>query len=191
MSLSGFFRDYVYIPLGGNRRFQLRNMLVVWLLTGFWHGASWNFVLWGLYYFLMLALEKYVYGKLLQKLPKIIRLIYSLFIVIIGWVFFYFEDLTSIKDMLGTMFGVGDYALYTAGDLTTLTNNVFLLAVCVIAVTPLLKNIADKAKSKLLATPNGVIVNGIGTLAFQAAVLLLCSACLVGSTYNPFLYFRF
>ncbi len=191
MSLSGFFRDYVYIPLGGNRRFQLRNMLVVWLLTGFWHGASWNFVLWGLYYFLMLALEKYVYGKLLAKLPKFIRLIYSLFIVIIGWVFFYFEDLTSIKDMLGTMFGVSDYALYTAGDVTTLTNNVFLLAVCIIAVTPLLKNIADKTKSKLLATPNGVIANGIGTLVFQAAVLLLCSACLVGSTYNPFLYFRF
>ena len=105
--------------------------------------------------------------------------------------FFYFEDLTSIRDMLGTMFGISDYALYTAGDLTTLTNNVFLLAVCVIAVTPLLKNIADKTKSKLLATPNGVIVNGIGTLVFQTAVLLLCSACLVGSTYNPFLYFRF
>lgn len=191
MSLSGFFRDYVYIPLGGNRRFQLRNMFVVWILTGFWHGASWNFILWGLYYFVMLALEKYVYGKLLEKLPKFIRLIYSVFIVIIGWVFFYFEDLRSIKDMFGAMFGVTDSVLYGAGDITILTNNMFLLIVCVIAVTPLLKNIADKTTSKLSETPGGVIVNGIFTMVFQAAVLLLCSACLVGSTYNPFLYFRF
>ena len=191
MSLSGFFRDYVYIPLGGNRRFQLRNMFVVWLLTGFWHGASWNFVLWGLYYFVMLALEKYVYGKLLEKLPKFIRLAYSIFIVIIGWVFFYFEDLGSIKAMFGAMFGATSSALYGAGDVITLTNNVFLLAACVIAVTPLLKTIADKASSRLSATPGGVIAKGVFTLVFQAAVLLLCGACLVGSTYNPFLYFRF
>lgn len=191
MSLSSFFRDYVYIPLGGNRRFQLRNMFVVWLLTGFWHGASWNFVIWGLYYFLMLALEKYVYGKFLEKLPKIFRHIYSIFIVIIGWVFFYFEDMKSIKYMFGAMFGVTDKALYMPTDTTTITNNVFLLVVCVIAVTPLLKNIGDKLQTKLNQSPNGVIVNGVLTFAFQAAVLLLCAACLVGSTYNPFLYFRF
>ena len=191
MSLSSFFRDYVYIPLGGNRRFQLRNMFVVWLLTGFWHGASWNFVLWGLYYFVMLALEKYVYGKLLEKLPKFIRLVYSLFIVIIGWVFFYFADISSIGKMLGTMFGVTDFALYGAGDVTTLTNNLFLLVFCVIAVTPLFKIISDKTVSALDRTPGGVIAKGVGTLIFQAGVLLLCSACLVGSTYNPFLYFRF
>lgn len=191
MSLSSFFRDYVYIPLGGNRRFQLRNMFVVWLLTGFWHGASWNFVIWGLYYFVMLALEKYVYGKFLEKLPKIFRRIYSVFIVIIGWVFFYFEDMKSIKYMFGAMFGVTDKALYMPTDTTTLTNNVFLLVVCVIAVTPLLKNIGDKLQTKLNQSPNGVIVNGVLTFAFQAAVLLLCAACLVGSTYNPFLYFRF
>ncbi len=191
MSLSSFFRDYVYIPLGGNRRFQLRNMFVVWLLTGFWHGASWNFVLWGLYYFVMLALEKYVYEKFLEKLPKIFRHVYSLFIVIIGWVFFYFEDLTSIKDMLGAMFGVTDKSLYAPTDLTTLTNNLFLLVICVIAVTPLLKTIGDKTRSRLDKSANGIIVNGIVTFVFQGAVLLLCAACLVGSTYNPFLYFRF
>jgi alginate O-acetyltransferase complex protein AlgI len=111
--------------------------------------------------------------------------------VIIGWVFFYFEDMKSIKYMFGAMFGVTDKALYMPTDTTTLTNNVFLLVVCVIAVTPLLKNIGDKLQTKLNQSPNGVIVNGVLTFAFQAAVLLLCAACLVGSTYNPFLYFRF
>ena len=130
MSLSGFFRDYVYIPLGGNRRFQVRNMFVVWLLTGFWHGASWNFVLWGLYYFVMLFLEKYAYGKVLEKLPKTLRHIYSIFIVIIGWVFFYFEDMSSIVKMLGTMFGITDFELYSPTDITTLTNNIFLFVIC-------------------------------------------------------------
>ncbi len=191
MSLSGFFRDYVYIPLGGNRRFQIRNMLVVWLLTGLWHGASWNFVLWGLYYFVMLFLEKYVYGKILDKIPKVFRLVYSVFIVIIGWVFFYFEDLSSIGSVLGTMFGIKSFSLYSHQDMTVLTNNVFLLLVCAVAVTPLMKNIGNKLSSGLDKTPGGVIVKGTGTLVFQAAVLLLCSACLVGSTYNPFLYFRF
>ncbi len=191
MSLSSFFRDYVYIPLGGNRRFQLRNMFVVWLLTGFWHGASWNFVLWGLYYFVMLMLEKYVYGKALEKLPKIFRHIYSIFIVIIGWVFFYFEDMSSMGKMFGTMFGINDFALYSPADITTLTNNIFLLGICVIAVTPFMKNISSGVYRRLEKTPNGVIVNGVMTFAFQAAVLVLCAACLVGSTYNPFLYFRF
>ena len=191
MSLSSFFRDYVYIPLGGNRRFQLRNMFVVWLLTGFWHGASWNFVLWGLYYFVMLALEKYVYGRVLEKLPKIFRHIYSIFIVIIGWVFFYFEDMSSIGKMFGTMFGINVFAAYTPADVTTLTNNIFLLLVCAVAVTPLMKNIADRFNNGLNKTPNGIIINGVVTFVFQAAVLLLCAACLVGSTYNPFLYFRF
>ncbi len=191
MSLSSFFRDYVYIPLGGNRRFQLRNMFVVWLLTGFWHGASWNFILWGLYYFVMLALEKYVYGRFLEKLPKFFRHIYSIFIVIIGWVFFYFEDMSSIGKMFGAMFGITDFALYSPADVTTLTNNIFLLGVCVIAVTPFMRNISVNMQKKLSKTANGVIVNGVMTFVFQAAVLILCAACLVGSTYNPFLYFRF
>lgn len=191
MSLSGFFRDYVYIPLGGNRRFQLRNMFVVWLLTGFWHGASWNFIIWGLYYFVMLALEKFVYGKLLEKIPKIFRHIYSLFIVIVGWVFFYFEDFSSIGTMLGKMFGASAVTVYNASDVTVLTNNVFLIVICAFAVTPLFANVAAKLKSKLLLSPNGVIANGVLTLVFQAAVLLVSAACLVGSTYNPFLYFRF
>ncbi len=191
MSLSSFFRDYVYIPLGGNRRFQLRNMLVVWLLTGFWHGASWNFILWGLYYFVMLALEKYVFGKILEKIPKFIRVFYSAFVVIIGWVFFYFEDIPSIGKMLGAMFGITASAGKTVADVTVLTNNVFLILICIVAVTPLLRNIGVKLQNKLEKSPNGVIASGIFTTVFQFALLAVCAACLVGSTYNPFLYFRF
>ena len=191
ISLSSFFRDYVYIPLGGNRRFQLRNMFVVWLLTGFWHGASWNFVLWGLYYFIMLAAEKYLFKKFFDKIPRAFRLIYTLLVVIIGWVFFYFEDISSILLMLRTMFGVTSVASYSPTDITTLTNNVFLLAVCVVASTPVLKNIINKIVSGLEKSPNGVIVKGVLTLAFQIAVFAVCLSCVVGSTYNPFLYFRF
>ena len=96
ISLSTFFRDYVYIPLGGNRRHQLRNMFIVWALTGLWHGASWNFVLWGLYYFVFLAIEKLFLGKFLEKLPAVVGHAYALFIIVVGWVFFYFDDVSRL-----------------------------------------------------------------------------------------------
>ncbi len=191
MSLSSFFRDYVYIPLGGNRHHQLRNMFVVWGLTGLWHGASWNFVIWGLYYFVMLAFEKYVLKGIMEKIPKIFRHIYSLFVVIIGWVFFYFEDMSSIGKMLSAMFGIGERIGFAATDLTVLTNNAFLLVLCAAASAPFITNIANKMKNKLSCSPNGVIADGILTLAWQAVLLTVSAACLVGSSYNPFLYFRF
>ena len=105
ISLSTFFRDYVYIPLGGNRRHQLRNMFIVWALTGLWHGASWNFVLWGLYYFVFLAIEKLFLGKFLEKLPAVVGHAYALFIIVGGWVFFYFDDVSRLGQMLKLMFG--------------------------------------------------------------------------------------
>lgn len=191
ISLSTFFRDYVYIPLGGNRNKQLRNMFVVWLLTGLWHGASWNFVLWGLYYFLMLAFEKYVLKDVMEKIPKVIRFIYSIFVVIIGWVFFYFEDMSSIGKTLGAMFSIGDVKKFAQADITTLTNNVFLIVICVLASTPLVTIIVKKLSSVLQKSTDGTIAVSVLTFAFQAFMLFVCIACLVGSTYNPFLYFRF
>ncbi len=191
MSLSSFFRDYVYIPLGGNRRMQLRNMLVVWFLTGLWHGASWNFVLWGLYYFVLLAVEKYILKGILNKIPKLIRTAFTLFFVIIGWVFFYFEDLDKIFQVLKTMFHIGAVTGYSQTDITTLVNNAFLLVICLVAVTPLVSFCAKKVNISLQKSPNGTIVSGVVTFLFQAAVLIVCASCLVGSTYNPFLYFRF
>ena len=109
ISLSTWFRDYVYIPLGGNRCSRLRhifNILVVWTLTGLWHGASWNFVFWGAYYGVLLVLEKYVWGKYLDKLPRVLKHIYTLFIVVVGFTIFTFDDLSKLKDYLGVMFGL-------------------------------------------------------------------------------------
>ena len=107
MSLTSFFKDYVYIPLGGNRKFHIRNMLIVWLLTGLWHGASWNFVAWGLYFFVLLVIEKYFLIKIEKKIPKIIWRLYFAVIILVGWVFFYHSGLTEAFRFLGVMFGVG------------------------------------------------------------------------------------
>ena len=115
ITLPGFwFRDYVYIPLGGNRCSRLRhifNILVVWTLTGLWHGASWNFVFWGAYYGVLLVLEKYVWGKYLDKLPRVLKHIYTLFIVVVGFTIFTFDDLSKLKDYLGVMFGLNGMPL--------------------------------------------------------------------------------
>lgn len=128
ISLSTFFRDYVYIPLGGNRRHQLRNMFIVWALTGLWHGASWNFVLWGLYYFVFLAIEKLFLGKFLEKLPAVVGHAYALFIIVVGWVFFYFDDVSRLGQMLKLMFGFSGQAGVLPTDTVLLKNHlVFFL----------------------------------------------------------------
>lgn len=189
ISLSSFFRDYVYIPLGGNRRFQLRNMFVVWVMTGFWHGASWNFIIWGFYYFVLLAAEKYIFKNKLQKSPKIIGHIYTIFFVLIGWVFFYFEDLSQISSMFKTMFGFGQTAVNTS-DYVVLKNNIILFAVCILVSLPIGKFIG-KIKNKLLNGVSGTIFVSFASVAYQVAMLAVSISCLVGSTYNPFLYFRF
>jgi len=141
ISLGSFFRDYVYIPLGGNRRHQLRNMLIVWALTGLWHGASWNFVLWGLYFFIFLALEKYVYGKLLKKLPAIINIVLTFFIVVLGWVLFYFTDLSDVFRMYSNLFGTGGTPLIDTESRLLLINNLFLIIMCIVGATPLFSRI--------------------------------------------------
>lgn len=123
ISLSTFFRDYVYIPLGGNRRHQLRNMFIVWALTGLWHGASWNFVLWGLYYFVFLAIEKLFLGKFLEKLPAVVGHAYALFIIVVGWVFFYFDDVSRLGQMLKLMFGFSGQAGVLPTDTVLLKNH--------------------------------------------------------------------
>ncbi len=189
ITLSSFFRDYIYIPLGGNRKHHIFNMLVVWSLTGFWHGASWNFVLWGLYYFVLLVLEKKVYGKYLEKLPDIIQHIYSIFAVIIGWVFFYYEDMSKVGGLLKAMFGANGFA--QAGDGTVVLNRILLLAFAVIASTPLVANFTKNCASKLRRKNHGKESVQIITIVFQLTVLFICVSALVGSTYNPFLYFRF
>lgn len=189
ITLSSFFRDYVYIPLGGNRKNHIFNLLVVWVLTGFWHGASWNFMLWGFYYFVLLVLEKKVYGEKLAKLPSAVQHLYTLFAVLIGWIFFYFEDMSNVGRLLVSMIGVHGFSV--AGDSVMFKNRILLLIAAIIAVTPLASIISRKLKAKVSKLGHGNEIIQVATIIFQVAAMFISVCCLVGSTYNPFLYFRF
>lgn len=181
MTLSGFFRDYVYIPLGGNRRMQTRNILVVWMLTGLWHGASWNFVLWGVYYGVLLILEKYFF-KWWSKLPVISNLT-TMFFVIIGWGIFNFTDFAELQTFMGHLFGQ-DCQLYDITTVSTLCANAWLLLACVLVSTPLPMLIYDYITS--IKYVGFIIEAVVMTALFTACIILL-----TGATSNPFLYFRF
>ena len=184
ISLSTFFRDYVYIPLGGNRYHAIRNIFIVWLLTGLWHGASWNFIFWGLFYGVLLFIEKTLFKKKLQKIPAPICYIYTMFFVILGWALFYFTDLNALWTFIKSAFGVGT-ALYDLTAVSTFCTNAWLIAVCVIASTPIPtiihKNFCKKSKVFAAISEPVLVIVGLG----------VCFVLLVGQTYNPFLYFRF
>lgn len=194
ISLGSFFRDYVYIPLGGNRRGKLRtilNMLVVWSLTGLWHGANWNFVLWGLYFFVLLAIERLFLKKVLDKLP-IISNLYLLLVAIIGWVLFHFTDMNLALAVLKGMWGLNGNPLTDFKSVTMLKNNVYLLAVCVVACTPIVRNIARWLEKKLSDVPVvGNVYCALSRGIMPVILLILATALLVGNTYNPFLYYQF
>ena len=182
ISLSSFFRDYVYIPLGGNRVSLLkwiRNIFVVWFLTGFWHGASWNFILWGLYFAVILVLEKKLYGKLLNK-TKVFKYIYTTVLVVISFVIFNCETIGDIKIFLSSMFGFSNLPLVNSETLYYIRSYLVLLIIAIIASTPLLKVIGNKLKKLEFLEP--VIYIGI---------IILVTAYLIDSSFNPFLYFRF
>lgn len=186
MSLGQFFRDYVYIPMGGNRRHQMLNLFVVWFLTGFWHGASWNFIFWGLWFGALIIIEKLFLLKWLKKLPVISNM-YLLFTVLVGWVLFYFTDLGSIKDCLAVMFGFAGAGFYDFSLGIVLQNNIFwiILAVAFCApIVPLAKSFIQKHPA--LAKPMQYI-----QIPANAVMLLVNTALLVGSSYNPFLYYKF
>lgn len=186
ISLGSWFREYVYIPLGGNRVpviKHLRNLLIVWFLTGLWHGAAWNFVAWGLYYGLILILEKYFLSRVLERLPAVIRHIYSLVLVLIGWVFFFSPTLGGAVDYIQLMFGVGANGLVDSEGLYLLTTNLLLLILLVIGSTP----IVHRAYERVMTGRGKILANCV----VYVAMFLLCIAYLVTETYNPFLYFRF
>ena len=188
MTLGTWFREYVYIPLGGNRRGkgrQILNLLVVWFLTGFWHGAAWQFILWGLFYFVFLAAEKLFLLKPLQKAPGAFRHVYALVVVLLGWVLFACEDIGAAGRMYGAMFGIG-VPLADEKALFYLGGSVVMLIICTVAATRLPKCLAQKLESKLPATAFQYIRYGV-----ILAVLLVSMAFLVADSYNPFLYFRF
>lgn len=187
ISLGSFFRDYVYIPMGGNRKHQFVNLLVVWSLTGLWHGASWNFVLWGLYYFVFLALEKFVLRRKLEKVPVLSNVI-TLLIVVVGWVLFFFEDMSQCLTALGNMFGFGGAPLWSSSLTTPVINNIAFIAIGIIACLPIGKFVGEKVRQIKETKPT---VWFAASMTFNVVLLFVCVAALVGAAYNPFLYFRF
>ena len=194
ISLSSFFRDYVYIPLGGSRCKKSRiilNLLVVWACTGFWHGASWNYVLWGLYYFLLLALEKFVCPRFFQKLPKALSHVYLLLAVNFGWMLFRCEDLSWLGVQLRGIFCLNGNTFSDYETLTTLKANVFFLAAAILACTPLVKRLGEKLHALGETSCTAATLTSLGESLVPVLTVLLATAVLVGESYNPFLYFRF
>ena len=193
ISLGSFFRDYVYIPLGGKKKHQLLNMAVVWALTGLWHGASWNFVLWGLYFFVILAAEKTIGEKRLRRIPTILRRVGTMLLVILGWNIFYFTDLTQLLQHFGLLFGLLGAGFSNAQTGIQLVNNLPLLLVCAIGATSVPQNLGNLFGGVCVqgGKRSGQIVYACVTFVFDTALLALSTIALVGSTYNAFLYFRF
>ncbi len=185
ISLGTWFREYVYIPLGGNRKGlgrQIINLGVVWFLTGLWHGASWNFILWGLYFGVILVFEKMFLLKVLKKAPAVVSHIYSLLLIVLGWVLFYFEDMGKLGEFAARLFGADGFAM-SGSVAVTVVSYLPLLIAAAVASTPLAAFLYKKIKSKPVLY---VIDNSACILS-----LLLCTSKLVSSAYNPFLYFKF
>lgn len=188
ISLGSWFREYVYIPLGGNRVRgvkQFRNLFVVWFLTGLWHGASWNFIIWGLYFGCFIAIEKLFLHKWLMHLPRVMGNLYTLFIVMVGWVFFDLDGLSAAISFLEAMFGFSTYHYADNNTYYYLSTNLVVLLLAMLAATPLPRKMLSALKKRY---PLGsAILSPIVYVLF----LLLSTAYLVNDTYNPFLYFRF
>lgn len=188
ISLGSFFRDYVYIPLGGNRANHIRNILLVWFLTGLWHGASWNFVLWGMYFGMLLLVEKIILHRILEKLPKLIQHGYLLVACLIGWVLFYFTDLSQVTAYLKVMFGLSGQPIVTSAFYIQFMNHIIFLAVAVIAATPIGMTVIRRFVKKIGVSQTKV---SYGQTVFNTIIMVISIAMLVGQSYNPFLYFRF
>ena len=190
MTLSGWFKDYVYIPLGGNRRGlprQILNLAIVWALTGFWHGASWNYLLWGLYYAVLLIIEKLSRGKFPGSLPKPLAHFYTIITVMIGWMIFAIEDFGQLGRYAADAFGFGAEGLVGSAALYQFRNYLFVIIICEVFSRPVSKDVAAYAEKHPKA---GTVLSVAGSI-LMAVLTVVTVALLVADTYNPFLYFRF
>ena len=184
ISLSTWFRDYLYFPLGGNRvapRRHIINLLIVWMLTGLWHGASWNFVVWGLYYGIFLILEKYFFAERIEKLPSILQHLITIFIVSIAWVFFFSNNLTEAIHYLGDMFMLSKLPFANMHFLYLLKSNLVLMIIAIVLSHP------KPYKMYTLISKSSTAFS----IASLLIIFIISVSYLVFSTYNPFLYFRF
>lgn len=194
ISLSSWFRDYVYIPLGGSRQGKaktIRNIFIVWFLTGFWHGAAWNFIIWGMYFFCLLMIEKLFLLKVLEKVPAWIQHLYTLFFVNLSWVIFSYDTLGSLGNALGNMFGFTRLPLWNEMTGYYYTAYAFILIILVLASTPYPKLWYEKLVTGLDQKKAGVFTGTALQTVLVLAVLLMSTACLASDSFNPFLYFRF
>lgn len=190
MTLSSWFRDYVYIPLGGNRVSTLkhiRNILVVWMLTGLWHGASWNFIIWGIYFGVILIIEKYYLNKVLEKLPRVIRNIYAMFIVMISFIIFSSDDISSALVAIKGLFSFNSLKLSNDFIIYYIRSYGVILIGGLVLCTPLIKNVINKLRENKILN---YIIN-IFEVSILVLVLVVITSMLIDSSYNPFLYFRF
>lgn len=192
ISLSTWFRDYLYIPLGGSRCSKIkniRNILIVWLLTGLWHGSAWNFIIWGIYFGILLILEKFILSKFLMKMPNFIKHIYAIFFIIIGWLIFAFDDIDNLVNYGKIMFGFGNVPMINNQAIYYLFNYSITIIICIVLSTPIMRILALKRmdiKNKVVKTTIALII-----MVCYIGILVISTAYLVDSTYNPFMYFRF
>ena len=185
ISLSTFFRDYRYIPLGGNRVNKLkwfRNIFIVWFLTGFWHGAAWNFIIWGLYFAILLLLEKLLLGKYIEK-TKIFKYIYTIFFVVISFVIFNSNSLNEVINSLRNMFGLNNLSFINKETIYHIRNYIVILVISIVAATPFMKTLFNKFKTNKFIS--------VLEVSYYFILLIVITAFLIDSTFNPFLYFRF
>lgn len=186
ISLGSWFRDYIYIPLGGNRCgqiVQLRNIFVVWFVTGLWHGASWNFIIWGLYFGIIIFIEKMGLLKKLEKMPAFISNIYTMFFIVIGWVFFDTDTLKDSMIYIGNMFKLNGNIGYDNLSLYLINTNMIFLVIAIICSTPLFKNLMNTLKKNIIG--KAIVIS------IYVGIIIVATSLLVGESYNPFLYFRF
>lgn len=191
ISLGTWFREYVYIPLGGNKKGfpkQIRNILIVWLLTGIWHGASWNFIVWGVYFGVILIVEKLFLLKMLQKSPAFVQHIYTLLLVLFSWVIFALEDFSVVIQYFEAMFGLNGAGLFDTQTGYLFYTNIILIIILVIASTDYPKKWAEKLIE--LFNSRALMIQIVKNVVF-IAIFILSVAYLVDESFNPFLYFRF
>lgn len=192
ISLGSFFRDYVYIPLGGNRRHQSFNILAVWFLTGLWHGASWNFVLWGMYFGVIVMLEKYTLLRFIHRVPRVLLHLYSLLLIVVGWGIFYFDDFTRLGHFFQTLLG-GAKEMHNFITTGAVFDHFWLWIAAIILCLPF-RSAVQQLSARVLGGESSAVYAVISTFArilLSVALLALSVALLVGATNNAFIYTRF